>query len=205
MTALRRRQRVKKVGADSQSQRRESNPSAQAEDASAIVDTPAPESSSQHNVPPPDRQEKSFKLTPSSPETNSAERNTMASKNDSGLRPPSSAQHLRRSPRLRNSPRRLSGPRGQEHRIQDDANTATTLKTFNTIKEEQIMQLKLELVERREALRKNYTAAAKSLRARLEMRIHRIPRHLRHMTLGELRNMQLSNSRSSPRREVPVA
>ncbi|KAK9365467.1 hypothetical protein V1509DRAFT_633016 [Lipomyces kononenkoae] len=200
MTALRRRQRVKKVAASSQS-----NTSAQAEEnTSAMVDTPAPEPSSHEPNALLPSHEKSFKPTLISPETNLTERHTMVSKNDFGSSAPPS--YLRRSPRLRNSPRRLSNSRGHEHRTQDDANTTTTSKTINTIKQEQIMRLKLELAERREALRENYTAAAKSLRARLEMRIHRIPRHLRHMTLGELRNMQLSNHpRSSPRREIQVA
>ncbi|KAK9487227.1 hypothetical protein V1527DRAFT_460970 [Lipomyces starkeyi] len=207
MPALRRRQRATKHQANSQSQTQQSHTPSQVEDASIAVDANESGPSRQQNVPP--LPEKSFKRPSIAPGTHSPDYRAVDGKKDApGLVGPPISPLVRRSPRLRNSPgSRSSVARqrsGREQRSLYDANATITMRTFNATKEEQIHQLNLKLAERREKLRKNYAAAAKSLRARLEMRIHRIPRHLRQMTLGELRNMQVSNQTSSPRREIPA-
>ncbi|KAK9454950.1 hypothetical protein V1511DRAFT_511596 [Dipodascopsis uninucleata] len=58
--------------------------------------------------------------------------------------------------------------------------------------ENDIMKLKEEMKIRREELRKKYALAAKAVRLRLEMRVHRIPRHLRNKTIRELKEMASS-------------
>ncbi|KAK9388322.1 hypothetical protein V1515DRAFT_598511 [Lipomyces mesembrius] len=207
MPALRRRQRATKHQANSQSQTQQSNASSQVEGASIAVHTNESGPSRQQNVPA--LPEKSPKRTSIAPGTHSPDCRAVDDKKDAGLAGPPFSPLIRRSPRLRNSPASQSSVArqrsGREQRSLYDANATVTMRTLNTTNEEQIHRLKLELAERREALRQNYAAAAKSLRARLEMRIHRIPRHLRQMTLGELRNMQVSNQTSSLRREIPVA
>ncbi|KAK9353223.1 hypothetical protein V1505DRAFT_304517 [Lipomyces doorenjongii] len=207
MPALRRRQRATKRQTNSQSQTQQSNTSSQVEDASIAVDANELGPSRQQNVPA--LPEKSLKRTSMAPgTTHSPDYRAVDGKKDASLTAPPFSPLVRRSPRLRDSHASQSSVArqrsGREQRSVYDANATVIMRTFNTPKEEQIHQLKLELAERRESLRRNYAAAAKSLRARLEMRIHRIPRHLRQMTLGELRNMQVSNQTSSPRREIAV-
>ncbi|KAK9376316.1 uncharacterized protein V1513DRAFT_275926 [Lipomyces chichibuensis] len=207
MQALRRRQRATKHQAISQSQTQQSNTSSQVEDASIAADANNSGPSGQQNVPA--LPQNSIKRTSIVPGTQSPDYRAVDGKKDAGLAPPPFSPLVRRSPRLRNSPGSQSSvarqrSRREQRSLHDDANATITMRTLNTTKEDQIHQLRLELAERRETLRNNYAAAAKSLRVRLEMRIHRIPRHLRQMTLGELRNIQVSNQTSSPHREIPV-
>ncbi|KAK9325829.1 hypothetical protein V1517DRAFT_313632 [Lipomyces orientalis] len=201
MPPLRRRQRATKIKVSSDSQVQQSNTSSQVQDASITIDVSAPPEAVPENgssLP-----EKSPKRT----ETHSP----AAVVDNKGTGPVASLLSpqqpaVRRSPRLHRSPALrpslVRQQRSEREQLRSDDPTATSaLKSFSTIKEEQILRLQLELSKRREVFREKYTAAASALRARLEMRIHRVPRHLRRMTLGELRKLHLSNQTSSPRRE----
>ncbi|KAK9478404.1 hypothetical protein V1514DRAFT_331208 [Lipomyces japonicus] len=62
-------------------------------------------------------------------------------------------------------------------------------QTGRKLRPEEISQLRQELANRREAIRKKYKYAAEALRARFELRIHRIPAHVRKMKVSELRSI----------------
>ncbi|KAK9247491.1 hypothetical protein V1506DRAFT_532071 [Lipomyces tetrasporus] len=204
MPPLRRRQRATKNKVSSQSHVQQSNTSSQLEDASVAVDAGAP-----HETLP----ENGLFLPDESPKRTSALADSHSSavvddnKGTGPVAPLLSPQPaVRRSPRLRRSPAlrpSLGCPRSEREQLSSEDPTATNArKSASTIKEDQILRLQLELAKRREVLREKYTAAANALRARLEMRIHRVPRHLRRMTLGELRKLLMSNQASSPRPEI---
>ncbi|KAK9447221.1 uncharacterized protein V1518DRAFT_421672 [Limtongia smithiae] len=89
---------------------------------------------------------------------------------------------------------------GASPQLSPRANTAQTSprQTTARVSEAQIKQLQADLHERREALRQKYTAAAACLRARLELRLHRIPPHIRTLTLAQL--LELRAQACSPAR-----
>ncbi|KAF2773230.1 hypothetical protein EJ03DRAFT_347757 [Teratosphaeria nubilosa] len=67
-----------------------------------------------------------------------------------------------------------------------------------------IDNLQLEITERARKLRAQYALQAQGLRARLEMRVNRIPSALRKRNIQELRDEHMQKSRPAPAPPVPA-
>ncbi|KAK9467890.1 hypothetical protein V1512DRAFT_290236 [Lipomyces arxii] len=113
------------------------------------------------------------------------------------LTPSESSQPLhapvRRSPRLLDTRLQVTYTEPSDDNL-DDSNELSA-ENQSMFEEGFLSDLQLSLLKRRQQIRKKYVAAAKSLRTRIEMRIHRIPPHLRSMTIAELQE-RLSTNKS---------